>query len=224
MNMRFRNRADAGRRLAEALAGRIESPAVVAGIPRGGVLVAAPVAERLQAPLTVVYARKLTTPSWPELAFGAVDEDGYALIDARTVKAIGLSREEVDAARDRVSREIDARRSRYGVAPLSAWLPGRSVVLVDDGLATGLTMQAGLELARRHGARDVTIATPCAPADAATRIGEGADLFVSLVVDPEFRAVGQWYEDFRPVTDDEVIEALKVAARRGSAKPALAAG
>jgi len=212
--MRFLNRTDAGRRLAVALEGRVEAPAVVAGIPRGGVAVALPVAERLGAPLTVVYARKLTVPSWPELAFGAVDEDGFALIDSRTTEAIGLSREEIEGARDRVTREIEARRTRYGVAPLSAWLPGRAAVLVDDGLATGLTMRAGLELARRHRARQVVIATPCAPADAATRIGEEADLFVSLVVDPDFRAVGDYYEDFRPVTDDDVIEALARVGKR----------
>jgi len=212
--MRFRDRTDAGRRLAEALEGRIEAPAVIAGIPRGGVMVALPIAERLRAPLTVVYARKLTLPSWPELAFGAVDEDGYVLIDSKTSEAIGLDREDIESARARVEGEIAARRARYGVAPLSAWLPGRAVVLVDDGLATGLTMRAGLELARRHRARQVTIATPCAPADAATRIGEEADLFVSLVDDPDFRAVGDYYEDFGPVTDDEVVAALARIAKR----------
>jgi putative phosphoribosyl transferase len=193
--MRFLDRIEAGHRLAAALAGRVDPPAVVAGIPRGGVIVALPVAERLGAPLTVVYARKLTVPSWPELAFGAVDEEGFMLIDSRTTDALGLSREEIEGARIRVEREIAARRARYGVSPLSAWLPGRAVVLVDDGLATGLSMRAGLELARRHGARQVTTA---------------------------FRAVGDYYEDFRPVTDDEVVEARARVTKRPA--PAAAAG
>lgn len=216
--MRFRNRHQAGLALAAALEGRSPRPALVAGIPRGGVIVALPVAERLAAPLAVVYARKLTTPSWPELAFGAVDEEGFSFVDQATAANMGLGPEEVAAATDRVREEIRRRIALYRVPPLSHWLPGRSVVLVDDGLATGLTMRAGVELARRHGARHVTVAVPCAPDDAASRFEGEMDNFVSLILDPHFRSVGDYYDEFPPVPDSEVLAALALQTTAGESQ------
>lgn len=208
----FRNRTEAGRALAARLETLIERPCVIAAIPRGGVAVALPLAERLAVPLTMSYARKLTDSRAPELAFGALDEDGEAIIDGSTVAALGLRPADIDAARAHVAAEIQRRIRLYRVPVLARLLPGPGVVLVDDGLATGLTMQAAVSYARRHGAREVTVAVPCASASAARRLGEMADRVVSLVVDEEFHAVGHYYADFGPVPDDEIVAMLARAA------------
>src|SRR2546427_703563 len=198
------DRADAGRALADALVPTPAPPFVVGAIPRGGVTVALPLVERFRAPLALVYAGKLTAAVAPEFAFGALDEDGEAYVKAESVAMLGLSPAEVEQAKARVRGEIQRRMAAYGARSLGAHLPGPGVVLVDDGLATGLTMRVALAYARRHGARDVTVAVPCASAQAAGEFERAADRFVSLVVDPEFQAVGQYYLDFSPVPDDEV--------------------
>ncbi len=216
--MTFRNRLEAGRKLADALVPILKPPCVIAGIPRGGVAVAMPIVERFHLPLTVVYARKLTAPVAPEFAFGAIDEDGRTIIDARSAAMLGLSAEDVERAKERVSREIRRRMTTYGVPALGHYLPDTAVLLVDDGLATGLTMRAALEYARRHGAREIIIAVPCASEAAAREFERSADRFVSLVVDPDFGAVGAYYDDFSPVSDDEVI-AMLATARTPAAAP-----
>jgi putative phosphoribosyl transferase len=209
----FRDREDAGRRLAEALAPLVARPCVVAAIPRGGVSVALPVVERLAAPLTVVYARKLTAPIVPELAFGALDEDGQTILDEEIVRGLGLFEADVESAKKRVAAEITRRMALYRVPPLSRFLPDAGVVFVDDGLATGLTMRAAVAYARRHGARDVTVAVPCASSSAARRFQREADHLVSLVTDEAFMAVGAYYDDFSPVSDAEVVAMLERAQR-----------
>jgi predicted phosphoribosyltransferase/dienelactone hydrolase len=221
--MTFRDRADAGRKLAEALVPVLKPPCVVAGIPRGGVAVALPIVERFHLPLTVVYARKLTAPIAPEFAFGAIDEDGHTIVDAPSVARLELSPADVEQAKQRVSKEIRRRMATYGVPALSHFLPDAAVVLVDDGLATGLTMRAALEYARRHGAREIIVAVPCASTSAAREFERMADRFVSLLVDPDFMAVGQYYRDFSPVSDDQVIAMLTGARGPAAQKPEVAA-
>ncbi|HWP34975.1 MAG TPA: phosphoribosyltransferase family protein, partial [Thermodesulfobacteriota bacterium] len=204
----FLDRAEAGRALAERLAEVVTGPCVVAAIPRGGVVVARPIATRLSTPLTLVYAHKLSAPFAPELAFGAMDEDGEVVLDPRTVARLGLDPEEVEEVKARVAADIRRRMARYGVPPLAHYLPGPAVVLVDDGLATGLTMRAALAYARRHGAAAVTVAVPCAAAETAEQMRREADRFESLIVDPDFVAVGAYYLDFAPVSDEEVLSLL----------------
>ena len=212
--MTFRDRTDAGRLLADALVPAPAPPFVVGAIPRGGVTVALPLVERFRAPLTLVYAGKLTAAVAPEFAFGALDADGEAHVEAESVAMLGLSPADVEEAKARVRCEIERRMAAYGAPSLGAQLPGPGVVLVDDGLATGLTMRVALAYARRHGAREVTVAVPCASAQAAREFERAADRFVGLVVDPAFQAVGQYYLDFSPVPDDEVRAML---ARAGTA-------
>ncbi len=207
----FQDRAEAGRRLADRLRAGLARPAVVAAIPRGGVAVALPIVERLGLPLTVIYARKLTAPVAPEFAFGALDEDGEIIIDAATVAMLDLEPADIERAKSRVAAEIKRRMALYRVPPLAHYLPGAHVVLVDDGLATGLTMRAALAYARRHGASQITLAVPCASTQAAERFRREADHFVSLVVDPEFMAVGAYYLDFAPVPDAAVRMMLEQA-------------
>ncbi|MBI3031228.1 MAG: alpha/beta fold hydrolase [Candidatus Rokubacteria bacterium] len=206
--MVFRDRAEAGGALAGELAPLIAGPCVVAAIPRGGVAVALPIVVRLRAPLTVAYARKLTAPFAPEFAFGALDEDGRMVLEPESVAGLGLGPDDVEKAKARVWAEIQRRMTLYRVPPLSHHLPGAAVVLVDDGLATGLTMRAALEYARRHGAREITVAVPCAAMEAAERFRRAADRFLSLIVDEAFTAVGTYYDDFSPVTDEDVVAML----------------
>lgn len=217
----FRDRAEAGRLLASALERSLSGPAVVAAIPRGGVVVAVPIVERLAVPLTVVYARKLTAPWAPDLAFGALDEEGRAIIDETTTSMLGLAPEDVEAAKKRVAAEIERRMKLYRVPPLGRYLPGASVILVDDGLATGLTMRAAVAYARRHGAREVIVTVPCASARAAGEFGRQVDRLVALVVDEVFVAVGAYYLDFPPVSDQAVLAMLE---RSGATKPLPATG
>lgn len=207
----FADRTEAGRALADRLAPLLEGPSVVAAIPRGGVAVAMPIVERMSVPLTVIYARKLTAPVAPELAFGALDEDGECILEEDTVASLGLHARDIEQARARVGAEIRRRMALYRVPPLAHHLPDRTVVLVDDGLATGLTMRAAVAYARRHGARSIIVAVPCAAPEASAYFERVADRVVSLIVDPGFMAVGAYYVDFSPVTDEAVVSMLERA-------------
>ena len=218
----FADRTEAGRALADRLAPLIVGPCVVAAIPRGGVPVAMPIVERLSVPLTVIYARKLTAPVAPELAFGALDEDGECILDEETVGGLRLSAPDIEQSRTRVGAEIRRRMALYRVPPLAHYLPDRTVVLVDDGLATGLTMRAAVAYARRHGARSIIVAVPCAAPEAKGYFERAADRVVSLIVDPSFMAVGAYYVDFSPVTDEEVVAMLQRAAVASTPEEALA--
>jgi putative phosphoribosyl transferase len=209
----FEDRRRAGEALADELVPLIDpAQTVVAGIPRGGIPVALPMVKRSRAPLAVVYARKLTSPLEPELAFGALDEDGEVITDPQIIAMLGLTPDDIERARVRVAGEIRRRMALYAAPPLARFLPGRDVILVDDGLATGLTMRAGIAYARRHGARAITVAVPCASARAAARFRQEADRVTSLIVDEMFMAVGAYYRDFSPVSDDEVVAMLRTAA------------
>lgn len=213
----FRDRAAAGRELAERLAPLVRRPCVVAAIPPGGVAVAAPIAERLNAPLTIVGARELAAPIAPDLGFGAVDEDGQMVVDAGVVAMLGLSREEVERTRAAVAAEISRSMTSYGVVPLAHYLPDAAAVLVAEGLVTGLTLRAALRCARRRGARDLTVAVPCAVGDVAADLRREADRLVTLVVDEEFVDIAEHYEDFAQISEVEAKKMLSHARRRMSA-------
>ena len=186
---------------------RVRGPALVLAIPRGGVVVAVPVAGALGAPLDVVVPRKLRAPFNPELAIGAV-APGVQVIDERLVRMLG-----VDEAylRDEVARaevEIVRRTATYRGHRPPPEIEGRTVVVVDDGVATGATAIAALRWARAAGAERVVFAAPVGPPDAVTRLGAESDEVVLLETPPGFGAVGEWYERFGQVSDDEVRSAL----------------
>jgi putative phosphoribosyl transferase len=224
--MHYERRLDAGRILAEELSRLDLGPdVVVAGILRGGVVVAGPIAERLGAPLTAVHTRKLFSPLQPEFAFGAMDEDGHAILDYRAIVTLGLGESEVEAIKARIAGEIAQPAASCPGPSLAASLPGRTVVLVDDGLATGLTMQAAIAYARRHGATAIVVAVACASDRAffevSSLLSRAGDHVICPVVDADFRAVGDYFADFHPIAEEEV---KRVPERAASAQPAVDKG
>jgi putative phosphoribosyl transferase len=213
----YADRAEAGARVAAALVELRRDRVVVAALPRGGVAVAVPIARMLGAPLTLSFVRKLVLARVPELAVGAVDEDGQVMTDASTLAALGASLDDLVEARRRAERELARQREVFPVTPLAAYLPEASVVLVDDGPATGLTLRAAVAHARRHGAREEIVAVPCSSASAARRLEHETDRFICPRVDRDFFAVGRYYADFHQVGDAEVLALLERA--RGHAAP-----
>ena len=204
----FRDRSDAGRQLAQRLAGFASEDAVVLGLPRGGVTVAAEVAALLHAPLDVVLVRKLGLPSQPELAMGAIGEDGVRVIDGGLVRAAHVPDAELAAVEARERSELLRRAERYrGTRPL-AHLDGRTAIVVDDGIATGATARAACEVVRNHGARRVVLAVPVAARRSVHALRTVADEVVCVSLPAQLRSVGEWYEDFTPTSDDEVVRVL----------------
>jgi putative phosphoribosyl transferase len=199
----FRDRRDAGERLGEALRDRVDPPAIVLGIARGGVVVAAPVAEALGAPLDVVVPRKLGAPHNPELGIGAI-APGVVVLDEDLVRRLGVDEAYVRAETARQQREIERRLAAYRGDRPPPELAGKTAVIVDDGVATGGTAIAASRWARREGAERVVIAAPVGPAGIERRLAPEADDVVVLFTPRTFLAVGEWYERFEQTGDDEV--------------------
>jgi predicted phosphoribosyltransferase len=205
--MRFADRHDAGVRLAAALVDAVTGPAVVLGIPRGGVLVAAPVARALAAPLDVVVPKKVGAPFNPELGLGAV-APGVRVLDDELIARLGVSEAYLDREIEREEAEIERRTAAYraGRPPLD--LQGKTAVVIDDGVATGGTAVAAARWARAQRAPTVVFAAPVGPPETAARLGPACDRVILLLSPRSFSAVGEWYDRFDQVTDDEVRAAL----------------
>ncbi|WP_017600967.1 phosphoribosyltransferase [Nocardiopsis lucentensis] len=209
----FRDRADAGLRLAERLGDLGEEDVVVLGLPRGGVPVAFEVARRLRAPLDVIVIRKLGVPYQPELAMGAIGEGGVRVVNDQIIRMANVSEAELDGVQRRERAELDARVERFRRSRSGVPLTGRTVVLVDDGVATGATARAACQVARARGADRVVVAVPVGSPDSIADLRRVADEVV-CVHEPEFfHAVGEWYQEFSQTPDEEVVELLERAAR-----------
>lgn len=215
--VRFADRHDAGRRLAATMDGLREQQPIVVGIPRGGVPVAAEVARALRAPLDVAVVRKVGAPENPEFAIGALAEGGVHVLSERSVAALRLSGREVGELLAQAEDElIDAlRRYRGGREPVS--LQGRTAILVDDGLATGRSAMAAVQSLRKRGAARVVLAVPVAAAESLERLREQVDEAICVEAPSDLWAVGYWYEDFSPTSDEEVAQLLAEAAARSGA-------
>ncbi len=214
---RFADREQAGRLLADLVAPEVEDEdAIVLALPRGGVPVGYEVATRVGAPLDVLLVRKLGVPWQPELAFGAIATGEVVVMNEDHVRALGLDRETVRDTIERERIELDRRERLYrdGRAPLD--LEGKTVVVVDDGIATGSTVRAALGTLAQLGAARRIVACPVAAAETVRELESEADGVLCLMTPLDFSAVGEWYEDFRPVSDDEVRTLLKRAAAEGS--------
>ncbi|MCU1428550.1 MAG: phosphoribosyltransferase [Actinomycetia bacterium] len=210
--MSFRDRADAGRRLAALLEPlRAERPVVLA-LPRGGVPVGFEVARALGAQLDVILVRKLGVPGQPELGMGAIGEGNVRVVNDEIRRARGVTEAQVAMveARERVELERRARTFRGGgeMVPIA----GRTVVVVDDGIATGSTARAALQVARAHGARRVVLAAPVAPPGTPDDFRPDADDVVVVETPEQMYAIGAWYDDFTQTSDNEVVARLRQAA------------
>ena len=206
MRRRFRDRADAGRQLAGQLPDDLDDPLVLA-LPRGGVPVAREVAARLGAPLDVIVARKIGAPGHEELGIGAIAEGG-SIVGSDLVRALRLSADEFAALAKREQGELDRRVEQYRQGRALPPVRARDVVLVDDGLATGVTAEAALLALRAGEPRRLVLAVPVGSPDTVRRLVPPADEVVCVVAPRDLVAVGLWYEDFTQTTDAEVLELL----------------
>ncbi|ADP84749.1 phosphoribosyltransferase [Pseudofrankia inefficax] len=188
-----------------------EGPVTVLGLPRGGVPVAAEVARRLGATLDAIGVRKLGAPGQPEFALGAIATGGVRVLNTRAVERLGLAAEAIEAVAAREATELARRERVYREGRAPPPLAGRTVVLVDDGLATGATMVVAARAVRRAGPRRVIAALPVASPDGALAVRAEVDELVCPLMPPDFMAVGNYYRDFAPPTDDEVHALLRVA-------------
>lgn len=216
----FKDRAEGGRLLAERLAHYAgHDDVVVLGLPRGGVPVADEVARALGAPLDVFVVRKLGVPWRPELAMGAIASGGVRVLNDDVVDASGVTADEVEEVTEREEQVLRRREEEYrgGREPLD--VSGRVVILVDDGLATGATMRAGVRALEERGAGRIVVAVPTASRHTCASFEGEVDEVVCVLTPDPFRAVGLWYRDFSPTSDDTVRELLAGGAARAGAPP-----
>ena len=204
----FRNRAEGGRFLAERLTHLRGQPLVILGLPRGGVPVAAEIANVLDAPLDVILVRKLGVPYQPELAMGAIGEDGIRVENSDVIRHAGVSAEQIAAVEHAERDELDRRARVLRDGRERIPIKGKVAVVVDDGIATGSTALAACLVARAEGASRVVVAAPVAPLGWEERFSGAADETVSVLTPRTFYAIGQFYDDFSQLTDQEVVEAL----------------
>jgi predicted phosphoribosyltransferase len=221
----FRDREDAARRLAERLKGRPLTDPLVLAIPRGGVVTGAVLAWELGAELDVVLSRKLRTPGQPELALGAVGEDGNLYLDPHAALLIDVYRDALEAECSYQLSEIERRRTLFRAVRPEAPVAGRSVIVTDDGIATGSTMIAALRVARAQRPRELIVAVPVAAPDRLKEVCERCDEVICLLAPEPFWGVGQFYADFRTIEDRRVVELLRnwaPAPSRSSGERAVA--
>ena len=212
--MVFQDRTDAGRQLAERL-GRLEGEhPMVFALPRGGVVVGYEIAQALRVPLEVFVARKLGAPHNPEFGFGAIAPGGVRVVDERSVWMLGLSEREIQHIAAEEMTELERRERLYRGNRLLPDVRGCTVILVDDGLATGVTARAACRAIRKLGPKRLVLAVPVSAPDTADSMRAEVDELVCLHIPPAFMAVGQWYYDFSQTSDEEVIALLEKARQQ----------
>lgn len=212
--MLFKDRVDAGRRLAEALSEYRGKDVVVLGIPRGGVVVANEVADALGAPLDVVVTRKIEAPGEPEYALGAVTQDGDVMMDRAAAESLGATPAYLDEQVRKKREEVRERMQRFRGEEPYPKLEGKTVVIVDDGIATGSSMSAAVLTVRKMKPKEVVVAVPVAPADAVETLSQDGYRVVCLETPGPFLAIGEFYGDFEQVEDGEVKRILEEGRSR----------
>jgi putative phosphoribosyl transferase len=213
MVIRFRDRRDAGRQLARALKVPPGAAIQVLALPRGGVPVAYEVALALDAPLDVFVVRKLGVPGHEELAMGAIAEGGFRVLNRDVIEGLGIPTATVDRVAAAETLELARRERLYRGTGPAPELRNRTILLVDDGLATGSTMAAAVAGVRAHAPARVIVAVPVASHEAMEMLGQVADEVVAVLTPPYFGGVGEWYDDFSQTSDDEVRTLLEAARR-----------
>lgn len=218
MDGRIASREEAGKKLGALLSAyEARDDVIVLALPRGGVPVGCEIARALKAPLEVFFVRKVGVPIYPELAMGAVASGGVFMLDPKMVREFALSRHEVEEAVTRSRKELERQEEAFRRGRPAIELRGKIAILTDDGIATGHTMLAAIDAAKRLGAAKVLVATGVAPASTMERIRGQVDEAVCLTTPRDFRAVGPFYEDFSQVTDEQVRQLLAAALRNESA-------
>lgn len=212
--MDFRDRSEAGRRLAGLLERPPGERLVVLGLPRGGVPVAAEVARALDAPLDVLVVRKLGVPSQPEYAMGAIGECDVRILDGDVIRSLHISDEELATVEAAERAELERRVHRYRGDRDPEPLLGCTAIVVDDGMATGSTALAACQVARLMGAARVVLAVPVASTEAVSALRRHADEVVAVVTSQRFGSVGAFYDDFTQTSDAEVVGWLELSGRR----------
>jgi len=209
--MPFKNRTDAGRRLAKALTQYKSLRPVVLALPRGGVPVAAEVAAALEAPLDLVLVRKVGAPNQPELAMGAVTDGAQPMVvrNSEIIEACSVSEQEFDAVASEELAEIERRRRRYIGDRTRAEVEGKVAIIIDDGIATGATTLAAIQAVRSRKPKELVLAVPVAPLDTVKKLHSEVDAIVCLDTPEELGAIGYFYRDFHQIGDEEVIATLK---------------
>lgn len=209
--MIFENREDAGRQLAAKLRLYAGGGTRVLALPRGGVPVGYEVARALCAPLDVFVVRKIGAPGREELAIGAIASGGVRVLNEDTIRYLGVDQETIDAITLREARELERREHAYRGSLPAHDVAGRTVILVDDGLATGASMHAAILALRKRAPKELIVAVPVAPADTCAVLAQYVDDLVVLAMPEPFRGVGAWYADFAQVSDEQVRELLEAA-------------
>ena len=202
----FRNREEAGKQLARQLKNYAKKDVVVYALPRGGVVVGAEVARALQAPLTILTARKIGHPDFPEFAIAAVSQDGYVVKDEEAVLSIG--EDKFDELLEDAQAEAERRHNLYLKGIPVPDVAGKIAIIVDDGLATGLTIRAAISDLRLRKPKKIILAVPVAPDILVAAMMDEVDDFVCLYPDPNFVAIGGYYDEFSQISDEKVIELL----------------
>jgi len=212
--MVFQDRQEAGRKLAERLrAYANRNDVVVLGIPRGGVPVAFEVARALRAPLDIFLSRKLGVPGQEELAFGAIATGGTRVLDREIIEAVGISEEQIEQITAKVKKELERRENLYRGAQPPLRVEGLTVLLIDDGIATGSSMRAAIKALRQMKPARVVVAVPVAPQSTCSRLALEVDELICVHTPRDFYAIGQFYEDFSQVADEEVTALLRQAVQ-----------
>ncbi|AFY60389.1 phosphoribosyltransferase [Synechococcus sp. PCC 6312] len=212
LTMIFQDRQDAGLQLAACLRHLPLVNPVVLGIPRGGIMVGLEVACQFQVPLGVVLTRRLTSQKFPEVSFGAIGEEGVKVLDQATIGLMAISDPEIIRAEREAQTELQRRIRDFRHGESLPSLAGKTVIVVDDGLATGLTAWAAIKVVRQHHPTQVIVAVPVASPTSVRKIQQWADAVVTVATPPNFRSVGEWYGDFNPnLSETEVLAALTQA-------------
>ena len=210
----FRDRADAGRHLAAALSDYADRPDVlILALPRGGVPVAFEVARALHAPFDVFLVRKLGFPGHEEFAMGAIASGGVRILDGEVLRMFNVPVDVIERVTEVERRELGRRERQYRDHRPPPDVEGHTVILIDDGLATGSTMRAAVAALRKEGAKEIVVAVPVAPPETCEALSKEVDDIICAITPEPFRAVGLWYADFSQTTDEEVRELLERAAR-----------
>ena len=212
MRMKFSNRTEAGKLLAKSLSVHASDHGLlVLALPRGGVPVAYEIARALKAPLDIFMVRKLGVPDNPELAMGAIASGGVRVLNESVVTMLGLSPLVIDEVARRELRELERREVAYRNHRPALFVRGRTVIVVDDGIATGATLRAAIEALRQLRPARLIVATPTAAWAVAEELRAEVDEFCALITPENFNGVGEWYADFLQITDDEVCDLLERA-------------